>query len=95
MFSEVEWVEFCCAGSAGNQSPAPLGVGFPNCVKNTWIRAAKLGGFLQWDGPRWCAEFGWLVCSGGFMVVGEGFGRHGWVGLAVCGSWLFFLTRKY
>ena len=58
MFSETEWVVFFRAGSAGNQSPAPLGVGFPNCVKNTWIRAAKLGGFLRWGGRGWCVKFG-------------------------------------
>ena len=58
MFSEVEWVEFCCAGSAGNQSPAPLRGRMSNFVKNTWIRAAKLGGFLRWGGRGWCVKFG-------------------------------------
>ena len=85
MFLEADWEGFCHAGSAGNQSMAPLGVVFPNGVKNTLISAAKLGGFLQWGGPRWCAEFWWLAWSDNFMVVGESFGRHGWVGL----GWMF------
>ena len=39
MFSEEELEGFCHA--------APLGGVFPNCAKNTWIRATKLGGFLH------------------------------------------------
>ena len=98
MFLEADWEGFCHAGSAGNQSMAPLGVVFPNGVKNTLISAAKLGGFLQWGGPRWCAEFWWLVWSGNFMVVGESFGRHGWVGLGwmfVAGLHFFLEKRRY
>ena len=49
-----------------------------NCVINTRIYAAKLGGSLQLGGTRWYAEFGWLIQSDSFVVVGDGFCRHGW-----------------
>ena len=90
MFWEAEWGEFHHAGSEGNRSPAPLGGKISNSVKTPWIHAAKLVGFLQWGGPRQYAKFGWLVWSGGLVVVGEGFGCHGWVGLVVCVGVGFF-----
>ncbi len=89
MFLEAEWGEFHHAGSAGNRSPAPLGWKISNSVKTPWIHAAKLVGFLQWGGPRQYAKFGWLVWSGGLVVVDEGFGCHGWVELVVRGGRLF------
>lgn len=86
MFSEAEWKRFCRAGSAGNQPPMPLGGGISNSIKNPWIRAVKIGGFFRWGGPRRYAKFGWLILSGGRVVMGEGFGRHGWVRLVVRGG---------
>ena len=90
MFSEAEWVVFCRVGSAGNQSPAPLGGRMSNSVKSPWIRAVEIGGFLRWGGPRWYAKFPRLIRSGGRVVMGEGFGRHGWMGLVVRGVVIFF-----